>query len=464
MNIRSVIPMFFGLAMLTGSGCSPPTENNGIESLELQGQVVNRANGNPISNAVVRVIDPPPPPQHSAITDEDGRFSMVIDVDSTMDLTITASIEGFSTDTMQILATPDRELIDLQQPFRLTATEDGFEESDEGAGSIRLISVTPENIFVNGTGGPENAEFEFEVQDSSGRPLGLSNAVDVTFRFGSHPDGGEYLHPASVKTDGQGRVAVNLNSGTKAGTVQIIAEVDGTAINSRPVRITIHSGLPDQDHFAIISENLNIPGFHIFGGSTFITALVGDKYGNIVSPGTSVYFTTDGGFIEGSAETDERGRAVVELTASNPRPPNGVATITAQTADENNATIETQTTVTFSGSPEITINPDFVNLINMEGQIYDYTVQDENGNPLAAGTQITVTAETPDDDLALLGDVEITLDDYQISGEGTTEFKFTIADDDDTVLEREVQITVNVDGPNGVARKTITGTKMKVAP
>ena len=47
---------------------------------------------------------------------------------------------------------------------------------------------------------------------------------------------------------------VTLNTGTKAGVAQIIAQmtVNGSVIKSRPVLISIHGGFPDQNHFVVV--------------------------------------------------------------------------------------------------------------------------------------------------------------------------------------------------------------------
>ncbi|MEX0686624.1 MAG: Ig-like domain-containing protein [Balneolales bacterium] len=343
-------------------------------------------------------------------------------------------------------------------------TDEGGQIGGPGSGeaaSIKLASVSEESITVRESSEVENAEFIFQILDDAGNPIDANAAADVNFSLGSNPGGGISLFPATARTDAAGQVAVNLRSGTTAGVVQVIAEVDGSSIKSKPVSISIHAGLPDQAHFAVASEVLNLPGLNIFGLSTAITAFVGDKYGNIVSPGTSVYFTTDGGFVEGSAKTDERGRATVELTATNPNPPGGFATVRAQTADENSAIIETSTTVLFSGSPNIEINPATINVTNLGGQSFDYNVSDENGNPLAEGTNIVVNVETPDDDLGVIGEVDITLGDSQQSGPGTTDFQFSISDTGEDILARDVQITIVVTSPNGGMTRTITGSKVK---
>ncbi|NIT57443.1 MAG: hypothetical protein GWN00_14780, partial [Aliifodinibius sp.] len=147
------------------------------------------------------------------------------------------------------------------------------------------------------------------------------HSVEVQFRIGSGPDGGEFIFPPSEITDSEGQATVHITSGIKAGVMQVIAEavVDTGIIRSKPVSIAIHGGLPDSTHFSIAVEKVNFPGWHIYGLTNAITAFVGDKYSNPVRPNTSVWFNTDGGIIEGSALTNPQGQASVDLISAAPK-------------------------------------------------------------------------------------------------------------------------------------------------
>ena len=94
-----------------------------------------------------------------------------------------------------------------------------------GAASIILTNVTEEVINIQGTGGKVNSAFTFEVQDSAGRTLDLDNQIEVNFSILVGPDGGEGLLPESAMTNSEGRVTTSLFSGTKAGVVQVQAEI-----------------------------------------------------------------------------------------------------------------------------------------------------------------------------------------------------------------------------------------------
>jgi len=204
----------------------------------------------------------------------------------------------------------------------------------------------------------------------------------------------------------------------------------------------------------------NFPGYNIFGLKDGIVAFVGDKYANPVRPETAVYFTTTGGIIEGSALTNEQGIGSVDLISAEPRPFHstlgaGFATITASTVDENSATISRETIVLFSGIPQVSVTPTSINIPNEGSQSFSYYVGDQNGNPLAGGTSISVTVEG--DDVDAQGDLSVLLPDTQ--SPAWTQFNFLVYDIADTVIvTKPVTIRISTTGPNGGGFITISGT------
>jgi hypothetical protein len=455
----SVILLISGLII---SGCKAPTKVEEEDKVTggkviLNGQVLNSETNNPVDSAVVRVLNIVP--EIIKITDSQGKFTIEINIDSTMEVKLVAFKEGYDPDTTTVFAVPGRTI--NVPPLRLKPVATEIPVSGEAA-SIVFISQSAPSIGVRESGAVETVQLVFEVQDSTGRPVDLAHSVEVKFRIGAGPGGGEFIYPESARTDNNGRVSVNLSSGTKAGVVQIIAEanVRNKTIRSKPVAITIHGGLPDSLHFSVAPEKLNFPGYVAFGLTNKITAYVGDKYGNPVKPGTAVYFTTTGGIIEGSAFTDVRGQASVNLISAAPMPVHpelgpGFATITAKTVDENQNTIKAETVVLFSGAPVISIDPDVVNVPNAGSQTFTYTVSDHNGNPLSSGTSITV--EVTGENIRVQGDVSVTLPDTQ--DKGWTRFSFTIVDAVDTVdVAKPVLVKITTSGPNGLNTLTISGT------
>jgi len=266
-------------------------------------------------------------------------------------------------------------------------------------------------------------------------------------------------------------VTVNLSSGSLAGVVQVVASttVGSAVIRSLPVSVAIHGGHPDQTHFSIGPERFNFPGLRHFGIENPISIIVGDEYGNPVKPGTAVYFTTDGGIVEGSVLTNDQGRGSAALISANPLPSDGVAVITASTANKDQQSVSSRTAVVFSGVPVVTVSPSIATL----GQTYSLTVHDQNGNPLVGGTQISVKVEGTKvkavgntnvqlDDTAFLGGLTY---DHVMRGSGITEFSFKAVEDH--ILDEDGEptvetITILVSGPNG-SLEIVLGTSAGLA-
>jgi hypothetical protein len=421
----------------------------------LSGRVFESVTGSPIDSAVIKVTGITP--QIVTYTDSVGKYRVSFGVEVETEVKVIAFKEGYEPDTVAVLAIPGRTVNVPSLLLKRTAPE--TPTSGEAA-SIVLVSQTAKSIGVKGSGSVEAAQMVFEVQDSSGKPVDLAHSVEVSFRIGSGPGGGEFIYPPKARTDAKGRVTANIVSGTKAGVVQIVAEsnVGSKTIRSLPVVIVIHGGLPDSAHFSIAPEKLNFPGYNVFGLRNKITAYVGDKYGNPVKPGTAVYFTTTGGIIEGSALTNEQGQGSVDLISAEPRPVHpvlgpGYAVITATTADENQRTIKAETIVLFSGIPQITVEPTTFDIPNLGSQVFNYTVSDQNGNPLAGGTTIRVTIDGKD--IRALGDLDITIPDTR--DRSWTRFSFAIQDTTSDTVERPVLIRISASGPNGSATVNISG-------
>ncbi|MGD0338978.1 MAG: hypothetical protein ABSB78_09335 [Bacteroidota bacterium] len=226
-----------------------------------------------------------------------------------------------------------------------------------GAASISLISISRQQLSVRGAGTNESADIIFEIRDSTGVPVGLSNKVTVDFSIQGGVNGGEFLTPVSAETDTAGKVKTTINAGTKAGVIQISAQVQvGTAIiRSSQVTVTISGGAPNPYHFSITSNvvsNIDWPKPGTIIGT--IKVQVGDKYGNPVQLNTSVYFSTTAGIIEGTGYTDGNGIVSVDWRSGNPPPPrNGFATVTASVVGENGVPIADSLRFTFTG-PAIT--------------------------------------------------------------------------------------------------------------
>lgn len=440
------------------SGNGNNNNNNDPGKIKIEGRVIHDLSGSPLQSAAILISGLSN--EISLVTDADGKFSTEVLVASEINITIIANKEGFISDTVKAILIPNKNL--SLPAFQLKPVPGGTIASGDPV-SIFLVSQSSSFIGVKESGAEETARIVFVVQDSSGIPIDLAHSIDVKFKFGARPGGGELLSPTVIKTNSSGQAAVNLTSGTKAGVVQLFAEVTlpTKTIVSIPVAISIHGGLPDQSHFSVGPAFFNFPGLDIHGLVDPISIVLGDKYANPVRPQTAVYFTTTGGIIDGSLLTDNQGRGSVDLISGNPEPSHpifgpGFATITASTANELQQNITRETVVLFSGFPNITCNPTSFDIPNGGSQSFVYTVQDRNGNPMAAGTNITVSAEG--EDVKVLGQVDVTLPDTQ--SKTWTQFGFTIVDENDSVnVEKPVVVTIGSDGPNGGTFLQFSGTK-----
>lgn len=444
------------LAALTVASCSPTEPDMRVT---LTGGVVDAETGDGLASAVVRITSLEP--DAIAQTDENGEYTFDLDIETAADLTLTASKEGYTSDSQVVIAIPGR---DVTVPNMELGREEGATGPTSGPRSVVLNSISAETMLVKESGGVENLDIVFEVRDSAGQPLDLQSAVDVSFRFGARPGGGEDLFPATARSNANGRVTTSLQSGTVAGVVQVVAEIqhNGTTISSRPVSIAIHGGLPDQNHFGMGVERFNMP-FVKLGFSNAVTAIVGDKYGNIATPGSAIYFSTTGGIIEGSATTNNQGSASVQLFSNNPYPTHavygpGYARVQAFTADENDATIQTETLVLMSGNAQISdISPTTISIPNGGAQSFTFVVSDENGNPLTQGTTISVTSGN--EAVTVGGNVAEVLPDALFGGPGLTQFTFTASDaNPETNTPIDVQITISTSGDNGTTQAILSGT------
>ena len=282
------------------AGCDTfKSEDSG--PVQISGVVIDQDN-QPLEGARVEVL----PQGDDTFTEVDGSYSLSVDLDSTSTLTLSVSKAGYLTNRSSgftAVADDDINLPTIQINLQSsTPTESGQ------ASNVLLASQSASSIGVTESGSKEVAQVVFQLTDSTGTPITLSNAVNVSFSIGQGPGGGEFLFPTSVQTDNAGLAEVNLSSGSLAGVVQIVAtaNVGGSVIRSLPIAMTIHGGLPDAAHFTLGPERFNFPGLLAFGLENGISILVGDRNTNPVRPGTAVYFSTDHGVVEGSTLTDEQ--------------------------------------------------------------------------------------------------------------------------------------------------------------
>lgn len=462
-------------AALTFFGCA--TGAGGDNEIVISGEVIEQSTGNTVSDAIVEITSPSRLRQ-TTTSDSLGIFTFSVEVDSSFDITIEASKQGYNTNINNFKVAPGVDVNDIV--VELTSQSGGgggggVGGEPAGAAAIVLAGVSQQSINIAETGDVVSSSFTFVVQDSAGRPLNTEGAVDVDFTILSGPGGGEEIIPATARTNSQGRVTSTLFSGNTAGPVKLQASVTrsdiGLTIQSKPVLIAIHGGFPDLAHFSLAPNVSNMEGYNINGVRNRITVILGDKFGNPVKPGTVVYFTTTGGIIQGSGQTDDDGIVTADLISGDPRPNDtypfsggrpGYGTVTAITVDENDTEISKNIPVLFSGLPTApVVSPTTFDIPSNGGVSFTYTATDINGNPLPAGTAFEVKVG---EGLDATGDVDFNLGDYLSVGPGTTDFQFSVTDTDElSSTQGSTSITVKVTTPEGkTASTTITGTRAKV--
>ncbi len=459
-RLKSTILFAFSLFIII-SGCDvfSSDDKDGAGTITLSGQLLNNATNNPVTEGFIRVL----PFDLLFEADDEGFFSFEVEIDSTMELQVTASSDGFGSQTFTVLALADR-IIDVPI-FHLIPLIAERATSGQASNMI-LLSQSHSSIGVRESGSEELASMTFLLADSIGNPVILDQSADVRFRFGVQPGGGEFISPTSTPTDNNGEVTVFLSSGTRAGVVQIIAEttVEGRLIRSQPVAVTIHGGLPDQTHFTLGPQRRNFPGLNTFGLINPMSVILGDQYSYPVRIGSAVYFETTHGVIEGSVLTDDQGQGTVNLISANPLPGDGIAHIVARTANDQQEIVSDIIPVIFSGTPVMTVTPSTA-IIN---QFYTFTVTDYNGNPLVQGTNITVaiggsavkvtgTTNRVLDDSAFSGGIDYV---HVVRGPGITEFSFVVSEDIDPLDPQTPEldaISISTSGGNGSLEIVLSG-------
>lgn len=447
------------------------------------GQVYEAGSGNPILKAVVEIIQPAEL-QQTAVTDSSGNFSFDVDPgNETANINLEVSKQGYQSATTSFKLPPETDIDDLVVELS-SEKGDNDEDPDEGDGededdsvggesggpaSLELINLSSSTINVRETGGDVNATFTFEVTDSAGRIV--DSPTDVQFQIIRGPGGGEEITPTTATTgvgSPEGTVKSNLAAGDSSGTVRIEAVIErpdhNLTITSSPVLISIASGFPVERNFNVTPEvrNFDAYGYNDPNHTNSIIASVGDLKGNPVKEGTAVYFSTpSGGLVNGSAVTDENGFASVNLFPNGTEPDVPVD-VTAQTIDKDNNYIEKTTTLLFTTpKADISVTPSNFDISNGGSETFDVTITDQNGNPMAAGTQIEVSTSQG---LEASGDiVDLELGDHFEPGEGTTEFRITISDaDPDEVVDTNGSFTITVTAPSDITSpKTIDGSRAK---
>lgn len=457
--------LVFTFVLFTVYSCElgiDPTENaqNKEGTVKITGVVVDSTSGNPVSGATVRFTFGSE--ELAITTDENGEFSADIFITQNSDIRIEITKSNYKRllidDYLTAGQTIDLGVINLER------SENSIDASGDPA-TVVLSAISNGSIGILESGSPVTSVLTFLVQDSIGTPVDLSHKATVNFSIVGGPGGGEFISPTSGVTNAFGIVSTSLNSGLSAGVVQISAMIERETGNiySNPVSVVIHGGFPDDAHFSLAAQQLNIPG-RIWVVEDNITAYVGDKYSNPVKPETAVYFESTGGIMEAEVFTDALGRGTNILTTSAPFPIHpqygpGFATVTASTRDENFNFITTDILILFSGPPQnINLTPSSFVIPNGGSETFHLYIDDPNGNPIAGRSGISIRVEGE----GVNGGENFEVVDGYFPGNGTTDFYFVVSDSDPDNNEQQpvsivIQITIAYGGNSLTVETSYSG-------
>lgn len=192
--------------------------------------------------------------------------------------------------------------------------------------SIRFMEATPDKIFLKDSGGVQTSAIRFQVLGNTNAPI---KDAQVNFSL-STTAGGIQLTASSAVSNSQGYVSTTVQAGTIPTAVEVIAVNPATNVSARSNKLSIGTGIPDQNSMSISASRFNPPGWNRDGEEVSITIRLADAFNNPPPDGTSVAFTTEGGVIAPNCVTTN-GACSVVWKSQNSRPNNGRVTILATT-------------------------------------------------------------------------------------------------------------------------------------
>ncbi len=213
----------------------------------------------------------------------------------------------------------------IQGAFRITITVtgesgtavrtlDGYLLPTISAQRIVLATEPTRILSVKGTGTNETSTITFQVTDLANRPIDGTNPVYVDLAV-LNALGGATINPVRIQTDGTGKVTATLFSGTRYGTVRVVASfVSGTNTISAPQEIFTITG-PHSDNFTLLLSKNNMPGIGNANPEVGkATVTVADSLGGSLPLGTRVNFRTlSGGAVATPALTNVNGIATTSI-------------------------------------------------------------------------------------------------------------------------------------------------------
>jgi len=192
--------------------------------------------------------------------------------------------------------------------------------------SISFVDATPDKIFLKDSGGAQTSTVRFLVKGSMGAPI---KNIPLNFSLSTQL-GGIALTETAVTTDNTGHASTVVQAGTIPTAVEVIAIESQSGVTARSNKLSIGTGMPDQNSTSVSATHFNPAGWEYDGEEVGVTIRLADAFNNPPPDGTSVQFVTEGGAIDTNCTT-ENGACTVQWKSQAPRPSNGRVTILATT-------------------------------------------------------------------------------------------------------------------------------------
>jgi protocatechuate 3,4-dioxygenase beta subunit len=220
------------------------------------------------------------------------------------------------------------------------------------ASAVNFVSTDPADkaIVLQGAGGNGRTEtglLKFRVVDKNGTPV-----KGATVDFVVNPSADVTLNIPQAKTDGDGIALTSVSSKAVPTAVVVKATVTGTIITSQSDQLKVTTGLGVANGFEILPLVYNLDGA-LSGDSTPITARLVDVNSNPVADGVPVVMVATGGKVGTSSAggcNTANGACSVVFEVQEPRPANGLVTITGSAKVGETTTLLRQLQINMSAS------------------------------------------------------------------------------------------------------------------
>lgn len=194
------------------------------------------------------------------------------------------------------------------------------------------------NLVSKNSGSATTGTIEFTVY-ANGTPVRNQEVIvskvetPADFSFGSVGN----TNNVTLKSNSEGKVAVNLYPGALPGPVELRATLasDSTiSVVSKNVTV-VQSRAVQNGITTTITKNVLLNNTT---DQSSITMRFTNRNGTSIPAGTTVNFVAEGGMIQPSCSTDAQGACTVTFTSQNPRPANGRVSILAYLEGEKQYT------------------------------------------------------------------------------------------------------------------------------